>query len=216
MHLTDQICSRSLGCMPEQVRYKFKTFREEIAQDLDKKKMCLPDLSDTSHLRIDNHDFDPIRCTWQEAEDVFDLETDLLERLEQSKNFHDEFMLVSDELYEDVDQPLRGLDFGIASVVLSLAAMKCFPIYSCNGGCFGEFHHAKYPTVVFYAAPRHAETLLNAARNSGVGIGHSDTGGIIVWANDIHHMHQFARELMTGRTKSRRRTKAAEIKSATT
>ena len=94
-------------------------------------------------------------------------------------------------------------------MVLSLAAMKCFPIYSCNGGCFGDGHHAKYPTVIFYATSKDAEVLLEAARQAGVGIAHADTGGIIVWANNIRNMHKFADELIKSHSRKRRIMKKA-------
>jgi hypothetical protein len=173
----------------------FKTFREEIERDLDKRKMGLPHPSAEPLFKADNHDYERVRASWRQAKRALEFENSLLKRLEGAPDLEEELSKISDEDYEDDCPPLCGFDIAVVAVVLTFAAMGCHPYASCNGGCSGDFHHEKYPLVVFFAKAADAGILLKAAEGSGVGIGHTDMG-LVVWANDIWDMHHFAEALM--------------------
>ena len=179
---------------------EFKVFGLPIEQTLNESHLGLPDRSMVSQFRIDNHDYRRIRCTWSDAKAVFEFEQEILKRLHEAADLDQEYFTVSDELYDDEDQILQGLDLGVASVVLVLAAMGCVTVTSCNGGVFGDSHHEEYPLIVFYAQAKDTNCLLDAAKTARVGILNQD-GPIMVWANDIWHMQEFARQIMKQRKK---------------
>jgi hypothetical protein len=186
----------------------FKRFGVEIERQLDKEAIGLPDSSMTSHFRLENHQYETLRACWREAKVALALENSLLTRLQNADDLEAEHLLVSDEMYEDIDQPLRGLDLGVAAAVLALSAMGCVTITSCNGGFLNDSHHEEHPLVVFYAEPDHTEFLLKAAAAAGVGISNGG-GAITVWANDIWDMHKFARELVDNSPVMRKRKRSA-------
>jgi hypothetical protein len=177
------------------MKTSFTIFNEETKRSLRRRGMGLPHHAAASNFRVDNHDFVRIRASWREAREALEFEHLLLKRLEKAQDLDAELNAISDENYEDHCPPLRGLDIGVAGVVLTLAALGCVTVTSCNGGCFGDGHHETYPLVVFYAKPENADMLLNAAEESGVGIGHRE-GGLMVWANNIWSMHNFAGAIM--------------------
>jgi hypothetical protein len=94
------------------------------------------------------------RLSWAEARRVYELETDVIARLEASDDSEDEWAAIEDELYEEPDDHLYGLDPGVASTVVALSAARCLPFSSCNAGAFGGHHYEIYPIVAFYARPR--------------------------------------------------------------
>jgi hypothetical protein len=181
----------------------FKTFDLEIRRQIRKRGLGLPSRSTASVFRLHNHQYEHIRTSWRGARKALKYEYRLLRRLEQAADLEAELVLVSDETYEEDCPPLRGLDLGVAATVLTLAAMGCFTVTSCNGGCFGSQHHEEHPLVVFYAKPDDAETLLRAAEETGVGITNGDCD-LMVWANNIWNMHNFAKAIFRLRWKLRR------------
>ena len=170
------------------VESPFIIFNEKLEQSLRKESMSLPDRSLAPMFRLDNHCYERIRASWREARRAVKLEYRLLRRLEAALDIDDELCAISDVMAEDDCPPLRGLDIGVAGTVLTLAALGCVTVASCNGGCFGDAHHEDYPLIAFYAKPKDAVTLLAAAEETGVGVGHADSQ-IQVWANDIWCMH---------------------------
>jgi hypothetical protein len=66
---------------------------------------------------------------------------------------------IADEFYEDPGLDPYGLDVGVASTVVALSPLGCVPLSSCNGGCYGDFHHESHPLIVFCAKPMYGPTL---------------------------------------------------------
>ncbi len=178
----------------ESMKSSFKTFAQPIERNLIKKWLGLPRRSVRNQFQFQNHDYEPIRSTWKGAKEVLELENSLLKRLELASDFPKELDVIADELYEDPEHPFLGLDIGVAGAVLTLAAMKCVTLSSCNGGALGDCHHESHPLVVFYAERDQSCILLEAAAKAEVGMSNED-GPILVWANDIRHLHNFAVEL---------------------
>jgi hypothetical protein len=129
--------------------------------------------------------------TWPDASRVFDLEETLIDRLEHAQDLDEEYALIEDELYDD-DEGLFGLDIGVASTVIALSAAGCVPCSSCNAGAYGGTHHELYPTVAFFAKPKHINLLLQCALEANVGIENDSSGAVVVYADDIRNLRTFA------------------------
>jgi hypothetical protein len=149
----------------------FRVFDQVIERELDKSRMGLPCRSMASVFRLENHDYQRIRPSWREARRAVKYEYRFLRRLEQAPDLDAELIVISDENYENDDPPLQGLDPGVAGTVLALAAMGCFTITSCNGGCFGHPHHEDYPLVGFYAGPEDAEPCSGRRKSRALELG---------------------------------------------
>lgn len=188
------------------MKSKFKRFDEKIEWNIIGSGLGIPPKSEFDQFKIENHDFEEYRSSWDEVERALEFEHSLLRRLEKAPDLEAERVLVSDELYEDDDLPIRTLDLGIGSVVLALSSMGCLTIASCNGGFLGDHHHEEHPLVVFYARAKEALFLLETAKNLNVGISNED-GPLIAWANDIWDMHASAREIFKSRGQMKRKFK---------
>ncbi len=116
---------------------------------------------------------------------------------------------------EDEDIPesgaFYGLDAGVASTVLALCAARCIPTTSCNGM---PGHHESYPVVAFFCRPARLPDLLAVANEVQCGLTNADfEGSVIVYAQEVTTMMEFARNLIarrhslskirSGRSKSR-------------
>ncbi len=80
------------------------------------------------------------RLPWSYAKRVYDLETQIIGRLEGAGDPEEEIDQIEDELYEEDADHLYGLDLGVASTVVALSAARCLPFSSCNAGAFGGSH----------------------------------------------------------------------------
>ena len=125
---------------------------------------------------------------------MFDLESTLIERLEAADDPEEEYEQVEDELYDD-DEGLFGLDIGVASTTVALAAARCVTCSSCNAGAFGGSHHESYPVVAFFAKPQQVELLLECAEEAGIGLENAE-GIVVAYASDIRSMRSFAQALI--------------------
>jgi hypothetical protein len=109
--------------------------------------MGLPGRSTRSYIRRDNQQYERIRATWREARKALKYEYRFMRRLQMATDLKSEFSAIEEERYEDDCPPLQYLDPGVAATVLTLSAMGCFTVTSCNGGCFGHQHHEEHPLV---------------------------------------------------------------------
>src|SRR5262245_51493667 len=123
-------------------------------------------------LTVDNHEYEPIgRVSIAQAQRILSEEEEVFWDLEAQ-----EFSLAAVEQVEtelcEVGSEVVRFDLGTSATVHALKAVGCFPVYSCNGGCFGPGPHRlnDYPTILCYAKPRHDPRLLQAGEHSGVGI----------------------------------------------
>jgi hypothetical protein len=137
------------------------------------------------------------RCSWQSAKQMWHDETSLLRKFERSGDYSS---LEDDQESDEISEALWGLDLGVASVVVSLAAARCIPFTSCNGGAFGDSHFESYPLVAFYAQPLWIPHLVSAAEATDVGLENGYSGSIAVFASDVRNMPRFAGSLIERRS----------------
>lgn len=171
----------------------------EIERAIDTTLMRWPSPSEASsegHLGGNCGYADLRRMSWREAEEALEEETVLVKRIEQASHPEAEEDAILDELYEDPDSPLFGLDIGVASAAISLSAAGCIPCASCNGGVFGGRHHETHPLVVFYVKPEIIPPLLEIAEKRDVGLENAARGTVMLYAPDVHRMMCFAEDLI--------------------
>lgn len=135
--------------------------------------------------------------SWREAIEIFEVETELIARIEQSSDPEQEYSAIEDELYGSDD--VLGLDIGVASAVAALSAARCIPFTSCNAGTFGGDHAETYPLVGFFARPQQVDLLLRAAIEARVGLENGDRGCLVVYATDVRNLRMFAAALIRER-----------------
>jgi hypothetical protein len=137
--------------------------------------------------------------SWTEAKRVYDLETLLIARVDASEDPEDEWRIIEDDLFEESDHHLYGLDLGVAATVVALSAARCVPFASCNAGAFGGRHHERYPLVAFFSRPQMLDLLLASATAADAGLEVGDHGALIAYANDVRVMRRLAVELIDRR-----------------
>jgi hypothetical protein len=148
-----------------------------------------------------NRNYGDLRgCSWEEAQRILEIEQAILARLESATDFADVLDRVNkelDELYDEGDSVLFGLDIGVASTVISLSAARCIPFSSCNGGSFGEHHHESFPLVTFFAKPEWIPAITDAAEEANAGL--CNSGEALAVYAQIKDMLALARGLMARR-----------------
>jgi hypothetical protein len=130
--------------------------------------------------------------TWAEVAEAIEFEHEMIASLTQDAPDVE----IENEVL-DFQMQFFGLDLGVVSAVLALSAMGCVPIASCNGGAFGEApHHESYPLVAFYATPSECKAVLEIAESSALGIENGDAGELVLFADEIEKLVQFARSAL--------------------
>jgi hypothetical protein len=130
--------------------------------------------------------------SWVDAQTVFDLERDLISKIESERESLDEESFETELL--EAEMYLDGLDLGVAATVIALSAAGCVPFSSCNAGAFGGDHQERYPLVAFYAPTNAVELLLSAATEAEIGLDGGDY--LVAYADDIRKLSGFAWALM--------------------
>ncbi len=174
------------------------------------------------HRRFDfdvSREFDPKRLRWRradgvkgagwnlgyadlsgfsraEAQRVLQLESEIVRRIEASDDPAAELLAIEDELYEEFDDALYGLDLGVAAAVAALSVVGCVPISSCNGGSFGDSHREQYPLVAMFASQSAIPAIKAAAQMADTGLENGQDGMLVVYANDIRKMMKFGSYLL--------------------
>lgn len=147
-----------------------------------------------------NRQYEDLRGhSWAEARRVFDLEHELIARIENAENSEDAYEALQDELYES-DEDLYGLDIGVASIVVALSAARCVPFSSCNGGVFGGHHYETHPLVAFFARPWMVPLLLSLATEADIGLVNRPEGCLVAYAGEIRKLRSFAANVINHRT----------------
>lgn len=148
-------------------------------------------------LRCDNHSYLDFRgFSWNDARRILAFEEELVNRIKATEDpeaARDEIM---DELYEDDDEGLFGMDIGVASAVVALSAAGCIPFTSCNGGYYGDYHLEHYPLIGCYIRPDKISSLLNAAIEADVSITNDESGAVFVYTSEISGIVAFARSMI--------------------
>jgi hypothetical protein len=137
---------------------------------------------------MDNHEYQDLRSLdWSDFDEVFAEELELIERLR-----------AGDDLYDEAPgfhTLMLGLDPGVASTVVALAAVGCPPMSSCSGE---PGHHEEHPLVVFWCPEERYEQVARAAAGSGATLkGHHPAPGLMVASprGDLDTIRAFAESL---------------------
>lgn len=176
-----------------------KTFDIEIVRNVSTSLMSWPEPGAAgveNNLGGNRSYTDLRRLPWREARRVFELESQLIDRLAKSADPDNELYEIENELWDEIDGDLYGLDIGVASSVVALSAARCIPFSSCNAGALGGHHAESHPLVAFFTRKQALPLLLDCAENAGVGLENTSNGGLIVYGVAIEAMRLFARKLM--------------------
>ena len=177
----------------------YKTFDVEIERRVAASRLSWPkpgEASQDSFLGCNREYADLRGLPWHEARRVYEVETQIIARLEASCDPEEELEEIEDRLYDEDADHLYGLDIGVASAVVALSAARCLPFTSCNAGSFGGSHHEGHPLVAFYARPPTVSLLLESVKDADASLSNNDSGSLIVYADDIRKIREFALALM--------------------
>lgn len=130
--------------------------------------------------------------SWSQVAEVLHEEAALIARFEAAGDRDAEAEEFEDERLER-DDPLWGLDVGVAGAAFALSALGAIPVGSCNAGGFGGHHVARFPYVAFFAEPAIAPLILSIAEAADLGLDVVDGGTGRLFGRTDHDLHRFAR-----------------------
>ena len=141
-----------------------------------------------------NRDYIDLRnVSWCQAKRVYEAESEIIARIEASADPESEYHQIERELFEA--PALGGLDVGVASSVVALAAAGCVPFSSCNAGSFGGEHREAFPLVVCCAKSDVCSLLVACAKEGKSGLQDSE-GYLIAYADDVRKLRDFAHNVI--------------------
>lgn len=147
-----------------------------------------------------NRHYQDLRATsWQAAKDALSYERCLLSRLAKTQDQSSILDFDNEDFQFEVSAYLSGLDVGVASASLALAAAHCIPCSSCNGGLLNEGHAEEYPLVVFFCRRRPVKHLLAAAEAAKIGLVNESGGALVAYSGSLNDMLNFATEIINRR-----------------
>jgi hypothetical protein len=122
-----------------------RNFKVEIERSVDLDALGWPERGTAGEdgLRCNRAYIDLRGLSWVQSQAVLALDRRFLHILQSEGDFDSSFDQVRNELEElgdEGDEGLFGLDLGVASSVVALSAARCIPFSSCNGGAFGDHH----------------------------------------------------------------------------
>ena len=129
---------------------------------------------------------------WGQVAAALQRERELIARLLAAPDIDAEAELIEEERLEAFEDPLFGLDVGVASATLALSAMGCTPFSSCNGAMLGGFHNASHPVVALYLPAEVVPAALAAARTAEAGLILDLEGRGRLYAGQVEPMVRFA------------------------
>ena len=122
---------------------------------------------------------------WKTVKEVIRLERDTIDQICTSVDLETGY----DRWIHAVDQgdasPLIGFDLGTNALTAALRAGRHLPYYSCNGGAFGDDHNDEHPVIGFLCRRPLLSFLLDAARESGVGLVSNQMQGITAYCRTV-------------------------------
>lgn len=173
-----------------------KLFNIEVRQDVDPARLYWPsrrEMADEEASLAGNQHYQDLRgFKWSDVAKALEAEHQLLARIEIASDTEIEEARIIDELSEETETPLYGLDIGVAAAVLTLSAAGAIPASSCNGGAFGGFHQGSNPYVAFYVRPRRLLAVQAWARTAGLGLNVTGEGVVGLHARRVDDLLAFA------------------------
>ena len=125
------------------------------------------------------------RFGWKAVKELIGLERDTIGQVCRSVDLETGY----DRWIHAVDQgdasPLIGFDLGTNALTAALRASRHLPYYSCNGGAFGDDHNDEHPVIGFLCRRPLLSFLLDAARESGVGLVSNQMQGITAYCRTV-------------------------------
>ena len=181
----------------------FVTFDVEIRRDVVADQTCWVQEDEASEEGLGgNRNYTDTRgFGWEDVPHVLESERLLLLKLEPNplnKEVWAEIEHEEEEIF--LTGPWPHMDLGVNAIVAALCAARCVTFSSCNGGCCGDHHHESHPLVALYALPPWIPLLLECAVESGAGIENGENGCVVIYANDIWKMLDFAQALLSRKT----------------
>lgn len=147
------------------------------------------------------HYQDLTAASWADVSRVLEVEAALVRRVEEAFDPSGEESRIEAELDgqrdDDDETPLLGLDLGVATAVLVLAAVGAVPVASCNGGAFGRVHLGSNPYVACYIRPRRFLVVSGWAVRAGLVQTVTDDGVLVLHAREIRDLLRFAELALT-------------------
>ena len=134
---------------------------------------------------------------WAFVAEALDRERTFIARLCSAADIDAEADRLEEERIEEFDDPLWGLDVGVAGSTLALSALGCTPFYSCNGGVLGGSHATAHPLVAFYLPLNLVDSLLLLAEAADAGMLLDEYGRARLYAGDVGPMLAFAEAAIT-------------------
>lgn len=121
--------------------------------------------------------------SWGEAAEAVAGEAALIARVAAAADLEVEAARIEEERSEAFDEidALWNLDIGVIAATISLSALGCAPVGSCNAGGFGGQHQASHPYVAFYLPPIAIAEVMALAEAAGV--------GLLVDADGLAHLY---------------------------
>lgn len=176
-----------------------RIFDVEVRRDVKPRGLTWPtlaELNDPEATLGGNHLYEDLRwARWSHVRRVIKIETDAIGRIMAAADPAEAADRL-DQTYQKTGElhihPLHGLDLGVASATLALAANRAVPVISCNGGAFGGSHLGLHPYVAFHARKNALGELLAWAGEAGAGLVGRD-GLVVLYADRIDPMIAFAR-----------------------
>jgi len=180
-----------------------RNFNLEIERSVDLNALGWPERGTAGEdgLRCNRSYIDPRGLSWAQSQAVLALDRRFLNILQSEGDFDSSFDQVKnelEELYDEGDEGLLGLDLGVASSVVALSAARCIPFSSCNGGAFGDHHQEAFPLVSFFVKPAWVSLLLEIATTANVGL-YNSGDGLVVYG-EILDMLSFAGNMHASRS----------------
>lgn len=155
-------------------------------------------LSTTSGLNC-NHDYCDLRgVTWQQAEQIYELENDVIKKADINSNNHLDYYKVLENELENQD--LLFLEGGCNALVAALSAAGCAPVASCNtGGTHGTFADAG-PQVTIFCGIDRGQLLKTLLSNNNtvllVTSGFDNQNATTITAESVAGLIDFARVII--------------------
>jgi hypothetical protein len=167
------------------IGFRGKTFGIPITRVVDGTRLCWPSPEERrSETLGGNRDYSSIgRVTWAEVNEAIEEEREAIDRLAEVDDPEFAYEEWVEACYEEPF--LFGYDLGTNALSAALAAARCLPVYSCNGGAFGGSHNDAYPLVGFFCRPAVFPFVNAAAESTSVGLEYNHANGLNAFARDV-------------------------------